>query len=1649
MTLVVVRRNPLHPKEEERILSPPDSVADLCPHDLRGRRDVYAFLNSRMLDGGWDEERAGERDVVHFCVRPGGAELAIQIGINLLIAAATFAVARLFALPEASTKRGDRKSKYFSFGGLQNDRVEGLPIPVSYGRVRLAGTVLNEYVDVQGVPSTTTLYMLIGFGEGDFLSIAGVTEDSSGLSVNDTTGIKINGNSLENYDDVRVWIRLGKNQQSSIPIFSKLYTNYEVGSRLTAPKSNQINKQSELHVTGDPFTTDYDDKWDDFAVSFDITDEVDGFRVRVQFPEGLFSTEEDGSLSQAVFKPQFRYRELDAGNSPITTGGPNNDGWVRVAPEVFLGNSDRGVFERQYEHAVIDPQTWELPTAGFCLDSGTSSGLCTMAIGLQWNNYNYIIPEWTWSFWFRLDAALPASPAHGTVRAIVGNYATDTDVGFSLYFIYRTDLTGSQSAGWVLRVFMGGGTDGGGQVIGQVQTDSDARIVDWGDPNELGKWHLLTVTYGAKKVNGDDRLRIFVDDQKDIGDTPSGAIKSIDFRIGAVFTGDTDPIHCFRDPNGANFIEASFDDLLLIEDEVGLGFIVDRFNSQLTGEHNNLVARWKFDDSGADEDSGSGGGWGDGTLSGSATSGSTTGIVRDPEVGTPKRMKIRLECLRLNFDSTNTHQFDDADWLDVAAYVDADLAYPNEPLLGLSIRATEQLNTTEPDVTVECDARKVLTLRSVNPISTLVRWSSNPAWVAMDLLLNTRYGLGQHYSIEDLDLQSFLDWANYCDGVVYDGSIPDGPDLGTGWVDILFDNTTTGPDPDNPGSTITRGSLTFIYSPSSNTPPNHYVADKHVRPTAVSVVGAGADINVGTEGGYKISRVYWNITHAAWGVEAYWDRLSETDPWTSGTLYSTHQTPDGQATGGHERFAFNGTFEEERTAWDALLQLCAVGRAVPVREGKRIRIVYQRPQAHVAVIGRGSIVDGSFEIEYTSGADKPNVLVTEFLNEEQQHDKDYWTTLSADLVNAAQASLSDYRPETAKAFGITHRAQVERRDNFALNVNRILKRAGSFEMTMEGLHLEPGDVALLAHDILPRGVSGRAKMDASPDKNRLVADHEFELESGETYKLYIRDPRFDTVEVQDVDVSATGGVGTYPAGSVIVVTANFSGEPAPGLTAYVLVKDGDELLVTITGIEQAENMRKKVKWIEYDATIFDDVASETTESNFFGNDPNDDRWRNSPFSDQPLDANRADDARLLDGPVDLLVKDRVAAKGGGGRTTRLGVSWRWQGHEVARVGGVRVFARVATPNTYNSAGVPQPVESRWWLVGEEEGPATSSSIELPRAAVAGTVYDVAVQGVTKAGTRRRPDRCPIVRHSFRGLGRGPAALGNVAAEQVNDKLRLSWVAPTVEQDLQAEVRRGGWVLGTTVWVGPASDGLTPWLSDWAGAVSGEEFGTYVAARASSGAYGLRTRIEHTPAPFTLGIGFPTMFAAQAWEEYADGWKTDTSPPAGDPTLTNLQRHADGYLEFSGGVSGNYQTWDAITTPPTNKQRQPVRAYVEATIEAEQIHPATWDSMGLAWGDPEFARWTWEGPAWIVTGESQCQIILQWRYTSDGTNWGSYSVFRSGTYDLADCQFRLLVRRPTTDYQVRIHRFHTRVQVVGRSAQERSHAEAFIAGEMFQ
>lgn len=120
-----------------------------------------------------------------------------------------------------------------------------------------------------------------------------------------------------------------------------------------------------------------------------------------------------------------------------------------------------------------------------------------------------------------------------------------------------------------------------------------------------------------------------------------------------------------------------------------------------------------------------------------------------------------IRVRRKGAESTNSQIVDKLVWADLNEINVSDVAYRHTALAAVNVRMTDQIHAI-PKVTVEVEGVRVRMPKGDYRVGEpwTRRTSSNPAWVALDMLTNSRYGAG--YADNRIDMYAWMKWASYC-----------------------------------------------------------------------------------------------------------------------------------------------------------------------------------------------------------------------------------------------------------------------------------------------------------------------------------------------------------------------------------------------------------------------------------------------------------------------------------------------------------------------------------------------------------------------------------------------------------------------------------------------------------------------------------------------------------------------------------------------------------------------------------------------------------------------------------------------------------------------------------------------------------------------
>jgi len=180
----------------------------------------------------------------------------------------------------------------YGWGAMENLKSQGIPIPRLYGKRKVAGNIIARHIDIVG--NDQYLNLLMGLAEGP---------------VNNITNIEINGQPIDNYSDIWYDTRVGTLNQTPIEYFGDTFNTTSYNIQLT---TSWLVKQTSGSA-------------------------VEGLRVEVNFPAGLYAINDDGDVISASVTISIQYKKaedstwIDDGNKTITS---SSRGQVRKAYDI-------------------------------------------------------------------------------------------------------------------------------------------------------------------------------------------------------------------------------------------------------------------------------------------------------------------------------------------------------------------------------------------------------------------------------------------------------------------------------------------------------------------------------------------------------------------------------------------------------------------------------------------------------------------------------------------------------------------------------------------------------------------------------------------------------------------------------------------------------------------------------------------------------------------------------------------------------------------------------------------------------------------------------------------------------------------------------------------------------------------------------------------------------------------------------------------------------------------------------------------------------------------------------------------------------------------------------------------------------------------
>jgi|GEM_PF-5231703 len=466
-----------------------------------------------------------------------------------------------------------------------------------------------------------------------------------------------------------------------------------------------------------------------------------------------------------------------------------------------------------------------------------------------------------------------------------------------------------------------------------------------------------------------------------------------------------------------------------------------------------------------------------------------------------------------------------------------DLRYVNTAVAAVEEVATEQLTGDPPNLTFDVDGVIVQEMASASTMSAAAH-TQNPADLMLGLLYNERWGLAK-YIDRRLELTMGGVAGAFTPGETVQSAASDYQFLGTvvSWSSptLTVDSTQGLPYGALQGvDSGATGNVTALTPRGVNLSAfwswHQFCADQVV--SGRYLVNVDQNSNAGTNTLFVddttgFSADDWTIVNRG-GAKEEEIQIQTVNAGVSFTTktnlaYNHTQAEKHDVEHMEERAHFDFVFDGRENGWDALERIGKCGRAWIVRYGSYITVVPLKAETPVQLVTHGNIVDGSFVRSYPETGDRPNALDVIFLNE----DLDYRRDVAHHEDPDAYSNSEDLVTGELEMYGVTRPSHAYRECYFRLKRLRYAGDPIKFEMGIEALDMEVGDVFRFQHEISGDGVWGGRVV--SSTASTITLDYDVTISGGESIRIRHSD---DTQETATI----TSAAGTYRTLSISPAT---------------------------------------------------------------------------------------------------------------------------------------------------------------------------------------------------------------------------------------------------------------------------------------------------------------------------------------------------------------------------------------------------------------------------------------------------------------------------------------------------------------------------------
>ena len=166
---------------------------------------------------------------------------------------------------------------------------------------------------------------------------------------------------------------------------------------------------------------------------------------------------------------------------------------------------------------------------------------------------------------------------------------------------------------------------------------------------------------------------------------------------------------------------------------------------------------------------------------------------------------------------------------------------------------------------------------------------------------------------------------------------------------------------------------------------------------------------------------------------------------------------------------FNGIFDGKSNVWDVVNTVARVGRASVILRGLKWSLTIERPDIAVMAFTQDNIVKGSFKMTWLGRKDRANLIEVQYADAD-----DFYKQHSVFITDPDYTKFGDAQVKsTINLTGVTSAQQAIKEGRLQLALNKYVTQSCEFDVFIQALAVDVGDVIYVQHDMPMWGFSGR------------------------------------------------------------------------------------------------------------------------------------------------------------------------------------------------------------------------------------------------------------------------------------------------------------------------------------------------------------------------------------------------------------------------------------------------------------------------------------------------------------------------------------------------------------------------------------------------